>query len=144
MWTSEQSVEANVRADVVRALFEDVKRWPEWNAGTEWVRLDGPFEVGTTGTMKVPDQEPFTFHLITVGPEGFEDETAVPDAGIVVRVRHTIETVGGSTVRIVYRTTIEGPAADTVGPVMGPEITADFPTVLDALVARARALMTTA
>jgi hypothetical protein len=143
MWTSEHSVEAKVRADVIRTLFEDVEGWPGWNAGTEWVRLDGPFAVGTAGTMKVPDQEPFNFRLIAVGPDGFEDETPVPDAGIVVRVRHSVEAVDDSTVRITYRTTIDGPAADTVGPVIGPEITADFPSVLDALVARAQALITT-
>ena len=36
--------------------------------------------------------------------------------------------------RVVYRTEITGPAAAQVGPQLGPEITADFPDVLAALV----------
>ena len=37
------------------ALFErwaDMATWPEWNADTEWVRLDGPFAEGATGVLK--------------------------------------------------------------------------------------------
>lgn len=26
--------------------------WPEWNTDTAWVRLDGPFEQGATGSLK--------------------------------------------------------------------------------------------
>jgi hypothetical protein len=140
MWTYTHSVVARASIEVVHSLFEDVARWPEWNAGTEWVRLDGPFAVGTAGTMKVPDQEPLQFRLIAVGPDGFEDETEVPDAGIVVRVRHSIEPVDAAAVRITYRATIDGPAADAVGPVIGPDITADFPEVLVALASRAEAI----
>jgi hypothetical protein len=119
MWTYTHSVVARASIEVVHSLFEDVARWPEWNAGTEWVRLDGP---------------------VAVGLDGFEDETEVPDAGIVVRVRHSIEPVDAATVRITYRATIDGPAADAVGPTIGPDITADFPDVLVALVSRAEAI----
>ena len=139
MWTQEHSIMTKAPIEAVRALFEDVAGWPEWNAGIEWIRLDGPFAVGTKGTMKVPGQEPLPFRLIAVGPTGFEDATDVPDAGIVVRVLHSIETIDGSAVRITYRATIDGPAADQVGPVVGPQITADFPAVLTALAARAEA-----
>lgn len=38
---------------------------------------------------------------------------------------------------IVYRTEITGEAADHIGPELGPQITADFPAVLAALVKRA-------
>jgi hypothetical protein len=38
---------------------------------------------------------------------------------------------------VLYRTEITGPAAEQVGPQLGPAITADFPQVVAALVARA-------
>jgi hypothetical protein len=44
-------------------------------------------------------------------------------------------------VRITYRATIDGPAADAVGPIIGPDITADFPDVLVALASRAETIM---
>jgi hypothetical protein len=34
------------------ARWADLATWPEWNADTEWVRLDGPFATGSTGTLK--------------------------------------------------------------------------------------------
>ncbi len=107
MWTVEHSIVTNASPGAINRLFADVASWPEWNKGIEWVTLDGPFAAGTTGQMKVPSQEPFAFRLIAVGSDGFEDETPIPDAGVVVRVRHTIETSAGRT-RVAYGVTIDG------------------------------------
>ena len=139
MWTVEHSLLTRASPEAIRRLFEDVAGWPEWNAGAEWVELDGPFAAGTTGRMKVPGQDPLDFRLIWVGPDGFEDETPIPGAAVVVRVRHTIESLDGGRARIVYRATIDGPGADELGPVIGPQVTGDFPDVLSALVAWAEA-----
>jgi hypothetical protein len=137
MWMAEYSIDINASPDAIFGLFADVSRWPEWNTGTEWVELYGPFGVGTTGRMKVPDQDPLAFRLIAVGPGGFEDETVVPDADIVVRVRHAIEPLDDGPTRVVYRATIDGPKADELGPQIGPQISGDFPDVLAALKERA-------
>ena len=32
--------------------WADMATWPEWNLDTEWVRLDGPFTEGATGSLK--------------------------------------------------------------------------------------------
>jgi hypothetical protein len=64
--------------------------------------------------------------------EQFTDEM---DAGdFVVRTVHRLEPAAAGRTRITYRTEITGPAADQVGPELGPAITADFPEVLAALV----------
>ena len=34
------------------ARWADMATWPQWNLDTEWVRLDGPFVAGATGTLK--------------------------------------------------------------------------------------------
>ncbi len=138
MWTDEHSQTTSAGIAEIFPLLRDVASWPEWNEGVESITLEGPFAAGTRGVMAIPGQEPLSFRLIWVEPEqGFEDETDVPDAGVVVRVRHTVEPLpeGGS--RITYRATIDGPAADEVGPQIGPGITADFPSVIAALAERA-------
>ena len=140
MWVMEHSIETSASREAVLELFADVTRWPEWNPGTEWVTLDGPFATGTTGLMKVPDQDPLSFRLIAVDSDGFEDETPIPDADIVVRVRHTISSPRGGRIQVVYRATIDGARADELGPEIGPQVTADFPEVLAALAARAEAM----
>jgi hypothetical protein len=138
MWTYEHSVDTQADAAAVFSMFSDVPNWPEWNAGVERVDLDGPFVAGTPGSMVVPGQEPMAFRLIWVEEGwGFEDETAVPDVGVVVRVRHSLEPLDGGRTRITYRCVIDGPSADTVGPDLGPMITGDFPEVMGALAARA-------
>jgi hypothetical protein len=110
--------------------------WPRWNAGIETIKIDGPFDVGTTFTMTPPGDEPISMRLTEIVPgELFTDEM---DAGdLVVRTVHRIEAVPGGGTKVTYRTEISGPAADQVGPELGPAITADFPHVLAALAALA-------
>lgn len=137
MWTAEYEIEIEAAPQVINAVFADTARWPDWNAGTEWVELDGPFAAGTTARMKMPGEEPLDFRLVSVGLDGFEDETPIPDAGIVVRVRHGVEAVADGRSRVVYRATVDGPNAEDFGASIGSQVTADFPDVLAALKARA-------
>ena len=140
MWTYEHSIETSASATRIFAMFEDVGSWPEWNPGVERMELNGPFAAGTTGTMFMPGQDPLAFRLIWVAQgQGFEDETEIPDAGIVVRVRHSLEQLEDGGSRITYAAKIDGPAADAVGPGIGPAISADFPQVMTALAMRAEA-----
>ena len=63
MWTHEFSIDTEAPAEAILRLFADVGHWPDWNAGTEWVELYGPFAPGTTARMKIPGEEPFPFRL---------------------------------------------------------------------------------
>jgi uncharacterized protein YndB with AHSA1/START domain len=147
MWEYEYSVETAASPADVWRHWSDMAAWPAWNAGIERIEIDGPFEVGTTFTMTPPGDDPVTMHLTEIVPgELFTDEM---DAGdFIVRTVHrltpvtasgatasgaTASGVGASGTRITYRTEITGPAADQIGPELGPAITADFPDVLAAL-----------
>ena len=70
-----------------------------------------------------------------VEPELFVDEAELGE--IVVRTLHRVERLDHERARVTYRMEITGPAADTLGPQIGPEISADFPQTLAALVERA-------
>ena len=136
VWAVEHSVETSARAQEVWQLWADVERWPEWNAGVERIELRGPFAVGSTILMTPPGDEPVELRLAeTIEPELFVDEADGGD--FVVRTTHRVEAVGNERSRITYRMEITGPAAETVGPEIGPEISGDFPQVLAALAARA-------
>jgi uncharacterized protein YndB with AHSA1/START domain len=133
MWDYEHSVRTGAAPEAVWRRWTDMASWPEWNDGIETITVDGPFAAGTTFTMAPPGQEPITMRLVEVVPgEVFTDEM---DAGdfVVTTVHRLVPEAGGT--RIVYRTEITGPAADVVGPSLGPEITADFPDVLAKLAA---------
>ena len=139
MWAVEPSVETSADAQAVWRLWADVERWPEWNAGVERIELRGPFAVGSTILMTPPGDEPVELRIAeVVAPELFVDEA---DGGeFVVRTTHRVDAVGDGRSRITYRMEITGQASETVGPAIGPEISADFPDLLAALAARAEGL----
>ena len=87
--------------------------------------------------MTPPGEEPVELHITeATEPDLFVDEADGGD--FVVRTTHRVEPVGGERSRITYRMEITGPAAETVGPEIGPEISSgDFPQVLAALAAHA-------
>jgi hypothetical protein len=86
--------------------------------------------------MTPPGDEPVELRITeAIEPELFVDEADGGD--FVVSTTHRVEAVGDDRSRITYRMEITGPAADTVGPQIGPEISGDFPLVLAALAARA-------
>jgi hypothetical protein len=143
MWTVEHTIATIASAETVFALYRDVATWPRWDAGLERLDLDGPFAVDTTGTMVVAGQAPLRLRLAWVEDgRGFEDETTIPGADVVVRVRHRLQPLEQGGTRITHTLSIEGPGADTVGPQLGPSIAADFPQTLAALARLAEAVPT--
>jgi hypothetical protein len=110
--------------------------WPEWNDGIEKIEVKGPFAVGTAFTMTPPGDDPIPMRLVEIVPgQVFTDQM---DAGdFLVTTVHRLEPLAGAGTRVIYRTEITGSAAEQVGPELGPQITADFPDVLAALVRRA-------
>jgi uncharacterized protein YndB with AHSA1/START domain len=133
MWEYEYAIETEAAPSALWRFWSDIAGWPAWNDGIEKIEVDGPLEPGTTFRMTPPGEEPVRMRIAEVEPGlSFVDEF---DAGeFVVRTVHRLEPQPGGGTRIVYRTEFVGPAADQVGPQLGPQITADFPDVLAALV----------
>jgi hypothetical protein len=87
------TVETDVPAAEIWALYEDVRTWPLWDAQAQAVTRDGPFAAGTAGTMTFTGQDPLPDRLVKVDPEReFIDETPVGE--LVVRVSHRLEPAG--------------------------------------------------
>jgi uncharacterized protein YndB with AHSA1/START domain len=133
MWSYEHAVEAEVSAAAVWEAWADVERWGEWNADIERIAIDGPFAVDARIEMTPRGADPVVLRVAEVRPgEGFVDEAEL--GGVVVTTTHLVEPVGEGRVQILYRSEITGPAADEVGPELGPAITGDFPETIAALV----------
>jgi hypothetical protein len=127
MWTYEHHQTTTATTNAIWALYADVTRWPDWDDAMERVELDGPFDVGTSGVMHVKDfgAVPFTLTLVEA-PVRFV--TTSPMEGFDIIFDHRIETTATeATTTITHQVRIEGPAADMVGPQMGPNITNDIP-----------------
>jgi uncharacterized protein YndB with AHSA1/START domain len=138
MWATEHSVETSAAPEEIWRLWADVAYWPDWNGDIERIELIGPFAAGSRIVMTPIGEEPIELRIAeAVEPERFVDEAELGE--IVVRTLHRVERLECGGGRVTYRMEITGPAADTLGPEVGPEISGDFPQTLAALVARAEA-----
>ena len=136
MWSTEHSVETSASPEAVWRLWADVPRWPEWNADLAQAELGGEFREGSTIRMTSNDGDVIELRIAeAVEPERFVDEAEL--GGIIVRTTHRLEPAESERMRIVYRMEITGPDADTLGAELGPQISGDFPEVLEALARRA-------
>jgi Polyketide cyclase / dehydrase and lipid transport len=136
MWTNEQSIETTASPEAIWRLWSDVPGWSDWIADIEQIAISGPFAAGGTITMTPAGQDPVELRIAeAVEPEMFVDEADLGE--VVVRTIHRVERREGDRNRVVYRMEISGPAADTVGPELGPQISGDFPETLAALVEHA-------
>jgi uncharacterized protein YndB with AHSA1/START domain len=136
MWENEHSVETSAAPEQIWRLWADVAGWPEWNGDIERIELIGPFAAGSRILMTPIGDEPVELRITeAVEPDRFVDEADMGD--IVVRTVHEVQRIDPGRVRVTYRMEITGPAADTLGPQIGPEISGDFPETLAGLVARA-------
>ena len=136
MWSAERSIETSAAPEAVWREWADVPNWPEWNADLERAELDGEFDVGSAIRMTSKDGDVVELRIAeAVEPQQFVDE--VDFGNVVVRTTHRVEPTDGERARIVYRMEISGPEGDIVGPELGPQISGDFPEVLQALAARA-------
>lgn len=136
MWANEHSVETKATPEQIWRLWADVARWPRWNADIERIELIGPFDAGSRILMTPIGAEPVELRIAeAVEPELFVDEADMGE--IVVRTIHRVRRIDPEHTEVTYRMEITGPAGDTLGPQVGPEISGDFPQTLAALVARA-------
>jgi uncharacterized protein YndB with AHSA1/START domain len=139
MFEYEYSLEADVTPEAVWKLYNNAASWPTWDTGTEKVGLSGPLAAGTTGNIKFSGQDPLPFRILSAQPNReFTDETEIPGADIFVQFTHRLTPLESGGTRITQRVSITGPAAETLGPQIGPGITSDIPQSIAALIALAK------
>jgi uncharacterized protein YndB with AHSA1/START domain len=135
MWAHEHTAETAASPQAVWRVVRDLDKWASWDTSMEWVRLKGPFQVGSQVVMKPKGQDPITSVIVEASENRvYADQTDMGE--VTLRFSHTLQPLEGGT-KVTHRLEITGPAADQVGSELGPAITEDFPEAMDALLARA-------
>jgi hypothetical protein len=128
------------------AFFErwaDMDTWPEWDGAVRWVRRDGPFAEGTTGTLK-PHRGPtvsFVIETVRTGQE-FTDRSSMPGASLTIR--HLVAVGDDGRTEVTIEVSLDGPLAPVWRLLVGRGIVASTPAGLHRLVEVAEADVATA
>lgn len=128
-FSHERTVTTTADPAAVWELWSDTGTWAAWDPAVQDVRLDGPFEQGTTGTMTLTGaiEVPVSLEVVVPGSRYLDRLTL---GELVIRIDHVVRPVDGGGCEVTVRTTIEGPGADDIGPM----VTADAPVAMEALV----------
>jgi hypothetical protein len=118
MWTISATAYTAATASSVWAIYRDVVGWPRWDQGIARSQLDGPFAVGTPGSLQpVGGPElPFTLILVEEGHR-FADCTPVGSETAII-VRHELTPLPEGT-QITHTIEIDGPDAEHLAQEMG-------------------------
>jgi hypothetical protein len=112
MWEFECSEQTSGSSAAVWALWSDPTRWPEFDPGLAWARLDEPFAVGATGTWKRKGGPKSAFEIVAAQPErSFVIAGKLPFSRL--RLEHELSDGSNDSARITHRIHVTGP----LGPV---------------------------
>lgn len=124
-----------------QAFFDrwaDTATWPEWNLDTDWVRLDGSFVEGATGTLKPKGgfKVPFVVQRLVPG-EAFVDVSRLPGARLVFD--HGVRVLDDGRTEVSVEVSLSGVLAPLWRLVLGSDIASSVQPDLDRLAAVAEA-----
>lgn len=130
-----RTLQTSAKPDRVWRIWADPPSWDRWNPDVISASLDGPFAVGTSGTL-VTKRGRHKIRIVTVNPERAFALQAQPMPGITLRFTCQIEPLlDGS--RIGQSVEVGGPLGALMGRPMAKQIAASFEPILQALKAQA-------
>lgn len=131
MWTTQHSSETELPTHAVWLALRDLHTGATQSPGGDVFEIHGPYEVGTALSVTPQGQDTFRSEIIElVEDELYADRTQFGD--VILTFRHTLVPLGSVT-KVTHELVIDGPAADEVGPQLGPQISEDFPAAMQSL-----------
>ena len=117
--------------------WSDMAAYPAWDPREESIRLDGPFEAGTTGFSKQVGPRPGSpFRITRVdAPTGWTNESPLPGGKLVID--HTLTEGTDGTVHLIKHYEAYGPMSVLFRLIFARAIRAQAPGTFEALEAEA-------
>jgi hypothetical protein len=132
------SVETSASPDRVWKVWSDMSTWGDWNPNVSTMEWTGGFVQGSEGVMNTRAGQHHKMKLVEVQPgRSFVLETSVVP-GTRFRFNCRVEPTGAKT-RISQMVEVKGPLGPIMAPMMGPQVSKEFGTLLSNLARRAEA-----
>jgi hypothetical protein len=130
-------METSATVEQVWRLWSDPSSWGDWNPDVRELKLNGPFQAGTTGTMYQKSGRVHRITLTNVQPSrSFQLETSPVPLTIFV---FTCEVRGDGVSRTVISQSVgmRGPLGPVMGPMSGERVAQSFEPLLRGLARKA-------
>jgi Polyketide cyclase / dehydrase and lipid transport len=111
-------------------LYADVPNWPRWDPDTRAATLNGPFAIGSRGTLTPAQGNAITMVVTFADPaRGFTVESRIP---LLLRMvfEHELIARGPSETEVVHQVTLSGPLSWLIGPALQRQLDAGLPVTL--------------
>lgn len=137
MWQKSYSKTVqDIKPKAIWQVWTDINNWHTWNPGIEFCKLDNPFAVGNSFTLKPIRASPVQIELVAVEENRlFTDCTRFP--GAKMYGSHEMEETSNG-LKLTRTMTITGPLGFLWRKLVVEKIVAKTQQQTDALIARAR------
>lgn len=119
--------------DTIYRLYADVANWHRWDPDTRRATLDGPFAVGSRGTLTPAKGNKVPMVVTFADPaRGFTVESRIP---LLLRMvfEHELIARGEAVTEVVHRVTLSGLLARLIGPGLKRQLDVGLPVTLSRL-----------
>jgi hypothetical protein len=135
MFITSHFADTEASPEQVWAAIEALHSGSRLSERSDTFELHGPFALGTELSVTPQGQGTFRSTIVEfVEHRMYADRTEYE--GLTLLFRHTLAPNGEGTT-VTHELVIDGPGVDEVGPIVGPQISEDFPVAMADLLAAA-------
>lgn len=104
--------------DVMWDLWANVPERVDWDKGLEYININGPFEEGASGTVKVEGQKPIRYTIVAVDPKNSYTDRFQSLLWTHTDWHHRIEPNSAGCYDVTWELTAQGPLSILLLPVL--------------------------
>ena len=124
------------KPEAIWRLWADVPNRSRWDDALERITLEGPFQSGAAGTVKLRGQPDRRFEVVQSAPPRVYTERFFLPLGAKMDWAHTISEVDGERA-VTFDISVAGPTSPILAPVLRRILRRELPPTVDRLIALA-------
>ena len=124
------------KPEAIWRLWADVPNRSRWDDALERITLEGPFQSGAAGTVKLRGQPDRRFEVVQSAPPRVYTERFLLPLGAKMDWAHTISEVDGERA-VTFDISVAGPTSPILAPVLRRILRRELPPTVDRLIALA-------